>query len=176
MCTLMGHLGQLLLSITVFSSASRTFTSHHPPSCSGINSPRLFTLAFGAHRVLSLKKTLTMPPRRMSQRLHPDEGQPQESTNNLSLHQPSTQNLSTIAEYPEHPTFGDISKVQLHQPAHISTAAVGAEDWDEEAEEDEAAVEEEKLAIVQEEIERLRQERESILRRQTAVQHIEAHR
>jgi hypothetical protein len=45
MCTLMGHLGgQLLLAITVFSHASCTFTSHHPPSCSGINSPRLFTL------------------------------------------------------------------------------------------------------------------------------------
>jgi hypothetical protein len=67
-----------------------------------------------------------MPPRRMSQCLHPDEGPLQESTNNTSLHQPSTQNLPTITEDPEHPTFGDITEVQLHQPAHISTTVVGS--------------------------------------------------
>jgi hypothetical protein len=121
----MGHLGQSLLVITIFSHASRTFASHHPPLCSGINSPRLFTPTFGAHRVLSSKTTLMMPPRRMSQCLHLDEGPPEESTNTPSLHQPSTKNLPTIVKDPEHPTFGDIPEVQLHQPAHISTIATG---------------------------------------------------
>jgi hypothetical protein len=116
---------QLLLAITVFSRASCTFASHHPPLCSGINSPRLFTPTFRAHHVLSLKTTLMMPSKRMSQRLHPDEGPPQESTNYPSLHQLSTQNLPTIAKDPEHPTFGDIPKVQLHQLAHISTTTIG---------------------------------------------------
>jgi hypothetical protein len=67
-----------------------------------------------------------MPLRRMSQYLHPDEGPLRESTNNPPLHQPSTQNLPTIIEDHEHPTFGDIPEVQLHQPAHISTTAAGA--------------------------------------------------
>jgi hypothetical protein len=114
-----------LLPITVFSRASRTFASHHPPSCSGINSPRLFTPTFDVHRVLSSKTTLMMPPRRMSQRLHLDVGPPQESTNNPSFHQPSTRNLPIITEDPEHPSFEDIPKVQHHQPAHISTTAIG---------------------------------------------------
>jgi hypothetical protein len=141
-----------------------------------------------------------MPLRRMSQCLHPDEGPPRESTNNPPLHQPSTQNLPTIVEDPEHPTFGEIPEVQLHQLDHISTTAAGPSqhngaasstqtgggaqrqsptqaplpvhmaqgdakldqvqihDWDEEAEEDEAAVEEEELARVQQEIKRLQQE------------------
>jgi hypothetical protein len=121
-----GTLGrQLLLAITVFSHTSCTFTSHHSPSCSGINSPQLFTLTFGAHRALSSKTTLTMSPKRMSQRLHPNEGPPQESTNNPSFYQPPTQNLPTIAEDHEHPTFRDIPEVQLHQLAHISTTATG---------------------------------------------------
>jgi hypothetical protein len=108
--------------------------------------------------------------------------------------------------------------VQLNQPTHASTSAVGPNqandaatlshtgggaprqspsrvpspihtllgdeefdqvqisDWDEEAEEEEAAAEEEGLAIVQQEIEKLWQEQESILRRQAAVQRTEAHR
>jgi hypothetical protein len=99
--------------------------SYHPPPCSGINSPRLFTPTFGAHCVSSSKTTLSMPPKRMSQHLHPDEGPPRESTNNPPLHQPSSQNLLTIAEDPEHPIFGDIPEVQLHQPACISTTATG---------------------------------------------------
>jgi hypothetical protein len=114
---------QLLLVITVFSRGSRTFASHHPPSCSGINSHRLFTSTFGVHRGLSSKIILTMPPRRMSQHLHPDEVPPQESTNNPSHHQLSTQNLPTIVEDPNHPIFGDILEVQLHQPVYISTTA-----------------------------------------------------
>jgi hypothetical protein len=65
-----------------------------------------------------------MPLRRMSQLLHPGEGPPRESTNNPPL-QLSTQNLPTIAEDPEHPTFRDIPEVQLHQPAHISTTVAG---------------------------------------------------
>jgi hypothetical protein len=78
--------GQSLLAITVFSHTSRTFTSHHPPSCLGRNSPRLFTSTFSAHRVLSSTTTLAMKPMRMRQRLHPDEEPPRESTNR----QPST--------------------------------------------------------------------------------------
>jgi hypothetical protein len=38
--------GQLLLVITIFSHASHASASHHPPSCSGINSPWLFTPTF----------------------------------------------------------------------------------------------------------------------------------
>jgi hypothetical protein len=117
--------GQSLLAITVFSRASRTFASHHPPSCSGINRPRLITPTFGSHHVLSSRTTLVMPPRRMSQCLHPNEGPPKESTNSPPIHQPSTENLPTIAEDPEHPTFDVIPKVQLHQPTHISTTAAG---------------------------------------------------
>jgi hypothetical protein len=117
--------GQSLLAIIVFSRASRTFASHHPPSCSGINNSRLFTPTFGAHRVRSFKTILVMPLRRMDQHLHPDEGPPRESTNNPPLHQLSTQNLPTITEDPEHPTFGDIPEVQLHQLAHISTTMAG---------------------------------------------------
>jgi hypothetical protein len=50
------------------------------------------------------------------------------------------------------------------------------QDWDEEAEEDEAATEEEELIRVQQEIERLRQEQESIMRRQAIAQRAKAHR
>jgi hypothetical protein len=61
------------------------------------------------------------------------------------------------APSPIHMAQGDaeLDQVQIH-------------DWDEEAEEDEAAAEEEEeeLARVQQEIERIRQEQESILRRQ----------
>jgi hypothetical protein len=77
---------------------------------------------FGAHHVLSSKTTLTMPPRRFSQRLHPDEDLHQTSTQN----QVSTHTLSTIAEGSEHPAFGDIPEVHLHQPANMSTTAVAS--------------------------------------------------
>jgi hypothetical protein len=33
--------------------------------------------------------------------------------------------MPTIVEDPEHPTFGDIPEVELHQPAHISTTVAG---------------------------------------------------
>jgi hypothetical protein len=54
--------------------------------------------------------------------------QPPTSTQNPPpLHHPSTQILSTITKGSEHSTFGDILKVQLHQPANnISTIAVGS--------------------------------------------------
>jgi hypothetical protein len=107
---------QLLLTITVFSHVFCTSAFYHPPSCLGINSPPLFTPIFGAHRVPRSKTTLPMTPRRMSQHLHSDEGPLRESINNPPIHQPSTQSLLTIAEDPKHPTFGDIPKVQLHQP------------------------------------------------------------
>jgi hypothetical protein len=76
---------------------------------------------FGAHRGLSPKAPLTMPPRRLSQRLHPDEGSTQTSDQNQT-HHPSTQSLATIAEGVEHPTFNTIPQVQP-QPANMSTAA-----------------------------------------------------
>jgi hypothetical protein len=117
--------GQLLLAITVFSSAFHTFASRYPPSCQGINSPQLFTATFGAHHFPSSKTTLTIPLRRMSEHLYLDEGPPQESTHNPSFHQSSTQNLHTIAKDPEHPTVEDIPEVQLLQLAHISTTVAG---------------------------------------------------
>jgi hypothetical protein len=49
-------------------------------------------------------------------------------------------------------------------------------DWDKEAEEDEAAAEEEELARVQREIEGFQHEQESSLRRQAVVQCTEARR
>jgi hypothetical protein len=68
-----------------------------------------------------------MPPRRFSQRLHPDEGLPQAfDQNQLPFHQPSTQTLSTIVEGSKYPTFRDIPELQLHKPATMSTTAVGS--------------------------------------------------
>jgi hypothetical protein len=49
-------------------------------------------------------------------------------------------------------------------------------DWDKEAEGDEAVAEEEELASVQQEIESLQQEQESILRRLAAVRRTDARR
>jgi hypothetical protein len=122
-----------------------------------------------------------MPPRRMSQHLQPDEGPPQESTND-PFQQPSTQILPTITKGHEQPTFRDILEVHLHQPAHISTQTsrgaprqspprapssaqmaqgdaeldhIQAHDLDEEANEDKVVAKEE-LVRVQQEIERLR--------------------
>jgi hypothetical protein len=68
---------------------------------------------FGVHRVQSSKTTLTMLPRRVSQRLHPDEGLVQTSDQNQPpFQQPSTQTLPTITEAAE-PTFDNIPEVQL---------------------------------------------------------------
>jgi hypothetical protein len=78
---------------------------------------------FGAHRVESLKVTLTMPPGRTSQCLHPDEGSTQTSDQNQT-HHPSTQALPTIVEGAEHLTFDTIPQVKL-QPANMSTTTVG---------------------------------------------------
>jgi hypothetical protein len=69
-----------------------------------------------------------MPPRRMSQLLHPDEAPPQELINLPPPNQSSTQILPTIVEDPEHLTFGNIPEIpkeQPHQPTHTSTAVAG---------------------------------------------------
>jgi hypothetical protein len=63
-----------------------------------------------------------MPPRRTSQRLHPDEGLPQTSDQNQT--HPPTQALLTIAEGTEHATFDTIPEVQL-QPTNMSTTTAG---------------------------------------------------
>jgi hypothetical protein len=79
---------------------------------------------FGAHRGLSLKTTLTLPPRRVSQCLHPDEGLPQISDQNQPpLQQPSTQTLLIITEAAE-PTYDNILEVQLQQTTMSTTAIV----------------------------------------------------
>jgi hypothetical protein len=66
-----------------------------------------------------------MPPRRISQRLHPDEDLPQTSDQNQTpLHHPSTWALP-ITEVTEHPAFNNILEVQL-QPANMSTTAAGS--------------------------------------------------
>jgi hypothetical protein len=62
-----------------------------------------------------------VPPRRVSQRLHPDETPPQESIIPLPPNQSSTQIIPTIVKGVKHPTFGDIPKVHLHQPINTST-------------------------------------------------------
>jgi hypothetical protein len=69
---------------------------------------------FGGHHVLSPKTILTMPLRRISQHLHPDEGLPRASNKNQPpFQQPSTQRLPTITEAAEHPTFDNIPEAQL---------------------------------------------------------------
>jgi hypothetical protein len=66
-----------------------------------------------------------MPPRRVSQRLHPDEGLPQTSDQNqLQFQQPSTQTLPTIIEAAENPTFDNIPEIQMQQ-VNIPTIAAG---------------------------------------------------
>jgi hypothetical protein len=66
-----------------------------------------------------------IPPRRISQRLHPDEGLPQASNQNQPpFQQPSTQAFSVITEAAEHPTFGNILEVQPQQ-ANMSTITTG---------------------------------------------------
>jgi hypothetical protein len=94
----------------------------HTTLCLGPSSPQLFSLNIWHPPCLSSRTTLTMPPRRFSQHLHPDEDILQTSTQN----QPPTHILSTIIEGPEHPAFSNIPEVQLHQPANMSTTAVGS--------------------------------------------------
>jgi hypothetical protein len=66
-----------------------------------------------------------MPPRRISQRLHPDESSTQISDQNQT-HHPYTQDLPTIIESVEHLTFNTIPQVQL-QPANMpTTTAAGS--------------------------------------------------
>jgi hypothetical protein len=66
-----------------------------------------------------------MPLRRVSQRLHPDEGLPQTSDQNQPpFEQPSTKTLPTITEAAEHLTFDNILKVQLQQANMSITATV----------------------------------------------------
>jgi hypothetical protein len=55
-----------------------------------------------------------LQPRKISQRLHPDEGLPQASDQNQPpFQQPSTQTLPIVTEAIEHPTFGNILEAQL---------------------------------------------------------------
>jgi hypothetical protein len=71
-----------------------------------------------------------MPPRRVSQRLHPDEGLPQTSDKNQPpFEQPSTQTVPTMTEVAEHSTFDNIPKVQLQQ-ANMSTTTVDTSQGD----------------------------------------------
>jgi hypothetical protein len=82
---------------------------------------------FDAHRVQSSKTTLTIPPRRVSQCLHPDEGLLQTfDKNQPPLQQPSTQILPTITEAVE-PTFDNIPEVQLQQATMPATAAMASQ-------------------------------------------------
>jgi hypothetical protein len=134
---------------------------------------------FGAHRGLSMKITLAMPPRGASQCLHPGKGLLQTTDQNIS-HQPPTQALPTITETSKDPANmstaagsshngGGASPTQtLGGASHQSPPRVPSppqeldqvlvQDWDEEAEEDEATTEEEELIWVQQEIEDLQQE------------------
>jgi hypothetical protein len=65
-----------------------------------------------------------MPPKRMSNRLHPQNPPPQESIIPPPPNQPpawSTQILPAIAEGVEYPEFEDIPKMCLDQPINTST-------------------------------------------------------
>jgi hypothetical protein len=65
-----------------------------------------------------------MPPRRISQCLHPDKGLPQTPDQNQPLlQQQPTQILPTITEAPEHPTLDSIPE-HLLQQINMSTTAV----------------------------------------------------
>jgi hypothetical protein len=128
-----------------------------------------------------------MPPRRVSNCLHPHDPPPQESITPPPPNQPPTQILPAIAEGAKYSAFEDISEMRLHQPIHTSAEAkpnhsvdtlsqatkqdscqpppweeepdhVQINDWDNEAKEEAATVKEEEQARVQQEIERLRQE------------------
>jgi hypothetical protein len=146
-----------------------------------------------------------MPPKRVSNRLHPQNPPSQESIIPPPPNQPPTQILPAIAEGAEYPEFEDIPKMCLHQPINTSTKVkpshiiatssqaaerdlhqpppqeeepdhVQIDDWDNEAEEEAGTSAEEELARVQQEIEMFRQEHESIMRRHAAMQHDEARR
>jgi hypothetical protein len=65
-----------------------------------------------------------MPPRRTSQRLHPDEGSTQTFDQNQT-HRPSTQVLPTITERAEHLIFDTIPQDQL-QPSNMPTTTAGS--------------------------------------------------
>jgi hypothetical protein len=100
-----------------------------------------------------------MPPRRTSQRLHPDEGSTQTFDQNQT-HRPSTQVLPTITERAEHLTFDTIPQDQL-QPSNMPTTTAGSSQNGEAAsstqtEEIKAAVEEEELIKIQQKIGRLK--------------------
>jgi hypothetical protein len=126
-----------------------------------------------------------MPPRRVSNHLHPHDPPPQESIIPPPPNHPPTHIIPAIAKGAEYLAFEDIPEMCLHQPINTSTeaepshsiitssqAAKGAphqpllckedpdhiqiDDWNYEAEEEEeVVVEEEELARVQQEIERL---------------------
>jgi hypothetical protein len=87
-----------------------------PPHFSHVQDQAAFVYlipTFGAHHVRSLKTTLTMRMRRVSQHLHPNEGLLQTSDQNQPpLQQPSTETLPTINEATEL-TFDNIPEVQL---------------------------------------------------------------
>jgi hypothetical protein len=79
---------------------------------------------FGVHLVLSLKTILMMPPRTISQYLHPDEGLLETSDQNQPpLQHPSTKALPTITKVVEL-TFDNIPEVQLQQTTMSTTAVV----------------------------------------------------
>jgi hypothetical protein len=68
------------LSLSPLIPPSVTFNPHL--SCSRLDRLDYLVLIFGIHRVLRSKATLIIPPRQISQRLHPDEAQPQTSAQN----------------------------------------------------------------------------------------------
>jgi hypothetical protein len=104
--------GQLLLFSFVLLSLSylRTLTSV----------PVLGITSFG-YLSQHLVANPDMPPRRVSQRLHPDETPPQESIIPPPNNQPPTQILPTIAKGAKHLAFGNIPEAHLYQPINTST-------------------------------------------------------
>jgi hypothetical protein len=113
-----------------------------------------------------------MPPRRVSNRLHPHNPPLQESIIPPPPNQPPAQILLAIVEGAEYPAFEDIPEMRLHQPINTSTEAepshsiatssqategaprqplpweeeldhVQIDDWDDEAKEEETTAEEE---------------------------------
>jgi hypothetical protein len=88
---------------------------------------------------------------------------------NTSIEAEPSHNIATSSQATEQDLRQ--SPPQAEELDHVQIS-----NWDEEAEEEEAAAEEEELARVQQEIERLRQEQETVLRRQAAMQPAGAHR
>jgi hypothetical protein len=64
-----------------------------------------------------------MPPRRVSNHLHPVDTPLQESIIPPPPNQSTTQILPTIIEHAQHQTFEDIREMNLHQPINASTEA-----------------------------------------------------